>query len=217
MAETLVQKRKRADKIIDILHDEYSAAKCHLDFENPFQLLISTILAAQCTDVLVNEVMGELYKKYKKPADLAAAKLPELQEELRRITFYRNKSKSVLNCCKMLVDKHKGKIPQTMEELTSLPGVGRKTANCVLAHCFGKPAIITDTHVIRLSQRLGFSENENADKIEADMMDIIPENKQTLYSLVVGEHGRQICNARKPKCPECVINKLCPSKKIFYP
>ncbi len=215
MPETQNQKKKRALKIIDILHNEYPGAKSHLNFKNPFQLLISAILAAQCTDVLVNMVMDKLYKKYKSPVDLAAAKLPVLQEELSAITFFRNKSKNVLNCSKMLVEKFKGKVPQTMDELTSLPGVGRKTANVVLGNCFGKPAIMTDTHVIRVSQRLGFSENEIGDKVEADLLKIIPEDRQTLYSLVVGEHGRQVCHARKPKCPECVINKSCPSAFTF--
>jgi endonuclease-3 len=217
MPEIPDAKKKRAIKIVDILHNEYPEAKCHLDFKNPFQLLISTILAAQCTDILVNKVMGELYKKYKSPADLAKAKQPVLEKELSRITFFRNKTKNVLNCSKMLVDNFKGKIPQTMDELTSLPGVGRKTANVIMGNCFGKQAIMTDTHVIRVSQRLGFTENENGDKVEADLVQIIPEDKQTLYSLVISEHGRLICNARKPKCPECVVSQLCPSIKIFYP
>jgi endonuclease-3 len=217
MTETPDAKKKRAVKIVEILHNEYPDARCHLDFKNPFQLLISTILAAQCTDVLVNKVMGELYKKYKSPSDLAAAKPPVFEKEISAITFFRNKAKNVINCCKILVDKHEGKVPRTMDELTALPGVGRKTANVVLGNCFDQPAIIMDTHVIRLSQRLGLTENQNPDKIEADLMKIVPEVKRTIYSLVVGEHGRQVCHARNPKCPDCVINHLCPSKKLFYP
>jgi len=211
MNETIPNKIKRANKIIDILSREYPDAKVHLDYESPFQLLISTILAAQCTDVKVNQVMRELYKKYKEPADFVKAKPETLQNELKEITFFRQKTRAVQNCCKSLVENFKGKVPNTIDDLTSLSGVGRKTANVILANCFGKPAIITDTHVIRLSQRMEFSENETGDKIESDLLKIIPEEKQISYSLSVSEHGRQVCKARKPKCAECVINELCPS------
>lgn len=210
MSESLANKKKRASKIFDILDTEYPNAKIHLNYENPFQLLISTILAAQCTDDRVNMVMGELYKKYKTPADFVKVKSSRLEKELKQINFYRNKTKSVQACCKMLVDDYSGKVPDTMEELTKLAGVGRKTANVILGNCFGQPAIMTDTHVIRVSQRLELSESDKADKLEMDLKAIIPEDNQTRYSLVIGEHGRQICKAKKPLCPDCVVNKYCP-------
>ncbi len=190
---------------------EYPGAACHLHFKNPFQLLISTILAAQSTDVGVNKVMDELYKKYKSPADFAGAKPEVLEKELSSINFYRNKTKSVLNTSKSLIEKFGGEVPKTMDELTSLAGVGRKTANVVLGNCFGVPAIMTDTHLIRVSQRLGLVDTDKPDKIEMELKEIIPENKQVKFSHVIGEHGRQICKAKKPMCDDCVINKLCPS------
>jgi len=155
-------------------------------------------------------VMDELYKKYKTPADFVKVSSSQLEKELSKITFYRNKTKSVKACCKMLADDFGGKVPQTMEELTKLPGVGRKSANVVLGNCFGKPAIITDTHVIRLSQRLGLAESDKGNPIEMELVEIIPEEKQTRFSLLLGEHGREVCKAKKPLCPECVVNKLCP-------
>ena len=215
MKESLEQKKKRSGKIIDILSREYPEAKVHLNYKNAFQLLVSTILAAQCTDVLVNLVMDKLYRKYKAPADFANQEKEVLQKELGSISFFRNKTKSVQACCNMLIEKFNGKVPGTMEELISLPGVGRKTANVVLANCFGKPAIITDTHVIRVSGRLGFTENDNGDKVERDLMEIVPLEKQLVYSVSVGEHGREICHARKPKCDECFVSSLCPGKGKF--
>lgn len=211
MPESQEKKKSRALKIIDLLEREYPDAACHLHFKNPFQLLISTILAAQSTDVGVNKVMDELYKKYKSPADFVSAKPEVLEKEFSSINFYRNKTKSVINCSKSLVEKYGGEVPKTMAELTSLAGVGRKTANVVLGNCFGVPAIMTDTHLIRVSQRLGLVDTDKPDKIEAELVEIIPEKKQVKFSHIIGEHGRQICKARKPLCDECVINKLCPS------
>ena len=211
MPESNDKKKSRALKIIDALELMYPNAACHLHFKNPFQLLISTILAAQSTDVGVNKVMDELYKKYKSPADFAAAKPEVLEKELSSINFYRNKTKSVLNCSKALIEKFGGEVPRTMDELVSLAGVGRKTANVVLGNCFGVPAIMTDTHLIRVTQRLGLVDTDAPDKIEAELKAIIPDNKQVKFSHIIGEHGRQICKARKPLCDECVINKLCPN------
>ena len=211
MPESNDKKKSRALKIIDALELMYPNAACHLHFKNPFQLLISTILAAQSTDVGVNKVMDELYKKYKSPADFAAAKPEVLEKELSSINFYRNKTKSVLNCSKALIEKFGGEVPLTMDELVSLAGVGRKTANVVLGNCFGVPAIMTDTHQIRVTQRLGLVDTDAPDKIEAELKAIIPDNKRVKFSHIIGEHGRQICKARKPLCDECVINKLCPS------
>jgi endonuclease-3 len=211
MAESLKNKTTRAKKIYDMLLAEYPDAKCHLNFENPFQLLISTILAAQCTDDRVNATMGPLYKKYKTPQDILKVKPEELEKELSSINFYRNKTKSVINTSKALVEKHGGKVPKTMEELTALAGVGRKTANVVLGNAYGMPAITTDTHLNRVTQRLGLVDTDVPDKIEAELKEIIPPDIQMKFSHVIGEHGRQICKAKKPFCAECVVNKLCPS------
>jgi endonuclease-3 len=211
MPESKEKKKARALKIIDALEREYPNAACHLHFKNPFQLLISTILAAQATDIGVNKVMDELYKEYKSPADFANEKPEVLEQKFRSINFYRNKTKSVIKCSKSLVEKYKGEVPKTMKELTLLAGVGRKTANVVLGNCFGVPAIITDTHLNRVSQRLGLVDTDVPDKIEAELKEIIPDNRQVKFSHVIGEHGREICKSRKPLCDECVINKLCPS------
>lgn len=211
MPESLKNKKVRAKKIYELLLGEYPDAHCHLNFKNPFQLLISTLLAAQCTDVRVNIVMDELYKKYKTPQDFLKVKPTELEIELSSINFYRNKTKSVINCCKALIEKHKGEVPKTMEELTELAGVGRKTANVVRGNCFGMPAITTDTHLNRVTQRLGLAESDVPEKIEMELKEIIPPDEQMKFSHVIGEHGRQICKAKKPMCAECVVNKLCPS------
>ncbi len=211
MAESLKNKASRASKILDILSNEYPDAACHLDYKNPFQLLISTLLAAQCTDERVNAVMTPLYKKYKTPADFLKLKPEELENELRSINFYRNKTKSVLSCCNSLVNDHNGEVPKTMDELTKLAGVGRKTANVVLGNCFGEPAIMTDTHLNRVSQRLGLADSDKPEKIEMELKAIIPDKLQVKYSHVIGQHGRTICKAKKPLCNECVVCKLCPS------
>jgi len=202
----------RAVKILDILTREYPDAGCHLDYNNPFELLISTLLASQCTDERVNMVMVPLYKKYKTPADFLKFTPAELEAELRSINFYRNKTKSVLACCKSLVDVHGGEVPKTMEELVKLAGVGRKTANVVLGNCFGEPAIMTDTHLNRVSQRLGLTESDKPEKIEIELKEIIPPNRQVEYSHVIGQHGRSVCKAKKPLCGECVVSELCPSR-----
>lgn len=214
--ETLENKKKRASKITELLAAEYPGAKVHLDYENPFQLLISTILAAQCTDALVNRVIVPLYRtKYKGPKDFIKVKEDELQKDIQPITFFRNKAKSVKKCCQTLEENFGGKVPDNMKDLISLAGVGRKTANVILGNCFGQPAIITDTHVIRVSQRLDLTQNEIGDKIELDLLKLIPPDRQTLFSHIISEHGRQTCKARKPNCPECVINSLCPSRDLF--
>ena len=164
MAESVKHRSTRALKILDILSNEYPNAECHLDYNNPFELLISTLLAAQCTDERVNMVMVPLYKKYKTPNDFLKLTTTELEHELRSINFYRNKTKSVLSCCASLVNDHNSEVPKTMDELTKLAGVGRKTANVVLGNCFGVPAIMTDTHLNRVSQRLGLTDNDKPEK-----------------------------------------------------
>jgi len=214
MPESLNQKTSRAGKIMNTLESEYPDAKCHLNYNNPFQLLISTILAAQCTDDRVNMVMDELYKKYNSPADFLIVKPEQLEKELSSINFFRNKTKSVINCCRALVEKHGGEVPKTMEELVELAGVGRKTANVVLGNCFGIPAIMTDTHLIRVSNRLGLVNTDVPEKIEMELKKIIPDERRVKYSHVIGEHGRLVCKAKKPKCGECVIGKLCPGRGI---
>ncbi|HWA05182.1 MAG TPA: endonuclease III [Ignavibacteria bacterium] len=211
MTETIKNRSARALKILDILSNEYPDAGCHLDYNNPFELLISTLLAAQCTDERVNAVMVPLYKKYKTPGDFLKLTQGELEHELRSINFYRNKTKSVLSCCAALVNDHNGEVPKTMEELTKLAGVGRKTANVVLGNCFGEPAIMTDTHLNRVSQRLGLTDSDKPEKIEMELKEIITDDLQVKYSHVIGQHGRTICKAKKPLCNECVVCKLCPS------
>jgi len=212
MRKSAENKKKRAKRIIEVLSREYPEVKCHLNYENPFQLLISTILAAQCTDERVNLVMKELYKKYKTPQDFANTQPGELENELNTISFFNQKSRSIRNCCIALVEMFSGEIPQTMEELTTLAGVGRKTANVVLGNCFGQPAIMTDTHLMRVSQRLELTKNDSPEKIEFDLKKIIEEDKQTMFSHLIGEHGRQVCNARNPLCEECSINTICPGR-----
>ena len=211
MPETNQNIKSRALKILEILSNEYPNAGCHLDYKDPFQLLISTLLAAQCTDERVNMVMVPLYKKYKTPSDFLKLKPEELENELRSINFYRNKTKSVLSCCASLVNDHNGEVPNTMDELIKLAGVGRKTANVVLGNCFGMPAIMTDTHLNRVSQRLGLTQSDKPEKIEMELKAIIPDDLQVKYSHVIGQHGRTICKAKKPLCNECVVCKLCPS------
>ena len=211
MPESEKQKSARALKIIAVLEREFPGAGCRLHYANPFQLLISTILAAQCTDDRVNAVMTPLYKKYKTPADFLKVKPEVLEKELSSINFYRNKTKSVINCSGTLVEKYNGEVPETMDELIELAGVGRKTANVVLGNCFGVPAIMTDTHLNRVSQRLLLASSDKPEKIESELKLIIPTGKQVLYSHLIGEQGRQICKARKPLCSNCSINSLCPS------
>lgn len=208
--ESLKQKKQRASKILVILESEYPDAKCHLDYKSPFELLISTLLAAQCTDQRVNAVMVPLYKTYKTPADFLKLSQTELEHELRSINFYRNKSKSVLACCKMLIDDFGGEVPRSMEELIKLAGVGRKTANVVLGNCFGMPAIMTDTHLNRVSARLALTDSDKPEKIEMELKEIIPDDRQIHYSHLIGQHGRTICKSRKPVCELCVVCKLCP-------
>lgn len=203
--------------ILTLLEAAYPEAKTHLNFSNPFELAVSTVLAAQCTDARVNMVMTPLYKtKYKSPKHIINAGLEKFTEDIKSINFYNNKAKAILALCEDLENKFKGKIPDTMEELVSLPGIGRKSANVILANCFNrKDCIIGDTHLIRVTKRLGLTKEEKTEKIEMDLKKQIPEDKQTDFSLRIGEHGREICQAKKPKCDECMFNKICPSSKLF--
>lgn len=208
------QAEQRIGKIFPILKKTYPDATVSLDFKTPLQLLIATILAAQCTDARVNIVTKDLFKKYKKNADWANAPQEQLENDIRSTGFYRNKSKNIKNCCQSIIDNFNGKVPETMDELLSLAGVGRKTANVMLGNAFGVQGIVCDTHVIRLSRRLFLSENSNPDKLEFDLAEIVPKRKWggwSMFSHLLVFHGRAICKARKPDCPACPIMKHCPS------
>src|SRR5207248_1514238 len=209
---TMTKKQERALDIVSLLKRMYPKAKCTLDFTNPFELLIATMLSAQSTDVRVNIVTKSLFRKYPNPQAFAAATQPEMERDVRQTGFFRNKAKAVIAASKTIVEKHGGAVPRTMEELTALPGVGRKTANVVLGNAFNLPVgIVVDTHVTRVSGRLGLTSNVDAVKIEQDLMRLIPQKEWTVFSHRLIQHGRQICNARKPKCRECRLNELCPS------
>ncbi len=206
--------RERAQKIFAILKKEIPDARCALNHKNPLELLVATILSAQCTDKRVNEVTKTLFKKYKSAKDYATASPKTFEQEIRSTGFYQNKTKSIINCCKKLVENHNGQVPKTMEELTPLPGIGRKTANVILGTAFGIPGIVVDTHVKRLSQRMGLTDKKDPDKIEFDLMELIPQKEWTLFSHTLIWHGRQTCHALKPDCPACRVNRLCPSSTV---
>jgi len=202
--------QKRARAIYKILTEEYPDAHCMLDYTNPLELLVATILASQCTDKQVNKVTRSLFRKYKSAREYANAPQEALEEDIRSTGFYRNKAKSLKKCCQSLLDNHGGKVPSDMESLIALGGVGRKTANCVLGNAFGVPGIVVDTHVLRLSRRMGLSSEKQADKVEKDLMPLIPQNEWTRFSHVMAEHGRSVCSARNPLCEECPVAHLCP-------
>ncbi len=201
----------RIKKILPLLKKAYPNAKTALNYENPFQLLIATILSAQCTDARVNMVTKDLFKKYKSPADWANADLKQIESDIKSTGFYHNKAFSIKNASKDITEHFKGKVPDKIEQLVTLPGVGRKTANVVLGNAFGKPAIACDTHVIRLSRRLALSENSDAVKLEFDLAEIVPQNEWTVFSHLLIFHGRNVCNARKPDCKNCQIAQYCPA------
>jgi endonuclease-3 len=208
-------KKKRVKRIIGVLRKLYSNPKCHLNFNSPLELLVGCILSAQCTDERVNQVTRTLFKKYRTATDYANANPRELESDVRTTGFFRNKARSIIMCTKVLDERYSGEVPFVMEKLTEIDGVGRKTANVVLGNAFGKPAIIVDTHIRRLAQRLGLSNKKNPDKIENELMDLVPKDQWTYFSLALGDHGRTICKARKPNCGECKINHLCPSAWTF--
>jgi endonuclease III len=212
--ESLRQKQERVDLIFDILDPLYTYEKTALTYRNAFQLLISTILSAQCTDKQVNEVTKTLFKKYKKPEDFLKVPITELEQDIRPTGFYRNKAKSLKGCSQGLVDLYKGKVPSTMDELLKLPGVGRKTANCVLGAVFDVPGVVVDTHVKRLSLRLGLTNQEDPDKIEKDVENLLPKERWRRFSDILIYHGREVCKARKPEHGRCAVLNLCPSNAI---
>jgi endonuclease-3 len=201
-------------KVLDILEKEYPDAKGTLDFKTPLELLVATILAAQCTDERVNLVTKDLFKKYRTPEDYARAELGEFEGEIRSTGFYRQKAKNIIQCCQQLVSHSRGQVPRSLEELTSLPGVGRKTANIILGNAFGEQAIGVDTHVKRVSNRLGWAKASDPDKIESELMKVIPQDRWTQACHQLVFHGRRVCVARKPKCSTCPVTKYCPKIEV---
>ncbi|MFO0944467.1 MAG: endonuclease III [Planctomycetota bacterium] len=209
MAESISEKQKRARAIARGLAKLYPDAKCALEYQNPLQLLIATILSAQCTDVRVNMVTPALFQRYPTVDDFAQADLPELESLIQSTGFFRNKAKNIKGCCQLIVEKHGGKVPRTLEELIELPGVARKTANVVLGNAFDTPGITVDTHVGRLSRRMGLTKHEDPVKVETDLGKLIPQQDWTMFSHRMIYHGRQVCAARKPLCATCAIETLC--------
>lgn len=208
---TRKNKKNQALEIIQILETEYPSVKPALEYRSAFQLLIATILSAQCTDERVNIVTKDLFKKYRKPDDFVAVSNEELEKDIFSTGFYRQKTRSIKNCCTELIDKHKGKVPADFDKLKELPGVGRKTASVVAGNAFGIPAIAVDTHVTRLSNLLGFVDTKNPEKIEIKLKELLPEEYWINTSHWLATHGRKICIARRPKCGECIIANFCPS------
>jgi endonuclease III len=207
---TLARPKARIKKIIERLAKIHPDAKLDLDFSNALELLIALILAAQARDDLVRQITPGLFKKYRTAKDYAKTSLPELQRDIGRINFYRNKSRSIHNCCSELVERFGGKVPDNLDDLLSLPGVGRKTANILLGNAFGQDTIGVDTHVMRLSQRLGLTDKTDPDKIEADLTPVVSPGQRVRFCHLLQYHGRRICIAKKPNCAGCVIRDLCP-------
>lgn len=208
--------RGRINRILNILSKAYPNAKVALHFSNPLEMLVSTILSAQCTDERVNLVTKDLFKKYKTPEDYAKSEINELEAMIRSTGFYRSKAKNIRNACQIIVEKFDSKVPRTMNELTSLPGIGRKTANIILSNSYGViEGIAVDTHVARVSKRLELTNAKEPDKIEQDLMKLIKKESWVSFTYQMIEHGRQICNARKPLCNQCLLKRLCPSAFSF--
>jgi endonuclease-3 len=214
--EIYLEPKERALKIIELLEKAHPDAKVALHYSNPLELLVATMLSAQSTDETVNKVTKALFKKYTKPEDYANVDLRELEQDIRSTGFYHNKAKNLQNAAKMLVEKYHSQVPKTMEELVELPGVARKTANIVLTNAYGVVAgVAVDTHVRRLAQRLGLSENDDPNKIEQDLMGIVPKDRWMRITDLLIFHGRRVCTAKKPNCAGCVLNKICPSAFSF--
>lgn len=213
--QTLSALKERTRKIIRTLKRAYPGAKCSLNHSNAFELLIATILSAQCTDARVNMVTQDLFRKYRKPEDYLNVSDKELQEDIRTTGFFRNKTKSIQGTAKALSENHRNKVPQTMDELLELPGVARKTANVVLGNAFGIHAgVVVDTHVTRLSRRLALTSEKTAEKIEQNLITIVPKKDWVIFPHLLIAHGRAICKARTPLCAECVVEKYCPSSYL---
>lgn len=214
--ESLADAKTRTRRIIKALRKKYPGATTALEYRDPFQLLVATILSAQCTDVRVNMVTPGLFRKYPTPVAFANVPQPELEQDIRSTGFYRNKAKNIIAASKSIVEDFGGEVPRTMDELLQLGGVGRKTANCVLGGAYGiNVGVVVDTHVERLSQRLGLSAQKDAVKIEADLMERIPRKDWYDFSNLLIQHGRKVCSARKPMCPECSLREICPSAEAL--
>ena len=207
---SITANRERAPELYARLTELYPDIRCTLNFENPFQLLIMTALAAQCTDARVNIVSVELFNRFPHPKDFLGVDQKEIEKIIHSCGFYRQKAKNILSTCRSLMDKFGGEVPQSMDELVQLAGVGRKTANVVLGECFGHQGVIVDTHCTRLTNRLGFTKNQDAVKIEQDLMKVWPPDRWTLFSHFMVFHGRAVCTARAPKCSQCTLRDLCP-------
>ena len=213
--ESLKAKRLRTLEILARLRRAYPGTRLALDFSSPLQLLVATVLAAQCTDKKVNEVTPPLFRRYPTARDFAAAELPELEEMVRQTGFYRNKAKALKNLGMALMASHGGEVPADMAALVALPGVGRKTANVVMGNAFGRPVgIVVDTHVQRLSRRLGLTQETDPDKIESDLLPLVPQEDWTPWGHLLQDHGRALCKARKPECAICPVAELCPSAEV---
>lgn len=210
-----IEPRQRVRKMISLLKRAYPDAKCSLNHTNAFELLIATILSAQCTDARVNIVTQDLFRKYRKPEDYLKVSAKELERDIRTTGFFRNKTKSIQGTAKVLTEEYGGKVPDTIEELLELPGVARKTANVVMGNAFGiSSGVVVDTHVTRLSHRLGLSTQKTAEKIEQDLIAIVPKKDWVIFPHLMIAHGRAICKARNPLCAECTVEKLCPSSYL---
>ncbi len=210
--ETKAEKRARVTSVLAALDQEYGTEYiCYLNHETPWQLLIAVILSAQCTDARVNMVTADLFQKYDSPEKFADAHLKELEQDIHSLGFYHMKAKNIISCCKDLVEKYGGEVPKTMEELTGLAGVGRKTANVILGNIYNQPSIVVDTHVKRISKKLGFAKSDDPEKIEYELMEILPRNHWILWNIQIITLGRSICIARSPKCRDCFLKELCPS------
>jgi len=214
-ASTSIERKARARKIVARLQREYPDATCALHHGSALELVVATILSAQCTDARVNLVTPTLFAKYRTAADYAAADPRVLEGEIQSTGFFRNKTKSIIGMAQALVERHGGEVPDTMEALTALPGVGRKTANVILGTWFKKNlGVVVDTHVHRLTRLLKLTKQDDPVKIERDMMELVPQDQWTWFSHTLIQHGRQVCIARRPKCEECVLNRLCPSSRV---
>lgn len=215
MSPTLAQRRKRIGQILKALEKLYPSPKCALDFKTPFELLVATVLSAQSTDVQVNKLTATLFRKYRTIEDYAEARIEDLQADVAKVNFYRNKAANIQKSARLVLDRFGGKVPRTMEELVTLPGVARKTANIILSSGYGIiEGIAVDTHVLRLSARLGLSEQSNPVKVERDLMEATPRERWADLSHLLILHGRSVCNARKPLHPECALIRTCPSRDI---
>lgn len=204
----------RAERIVAILREAYPESGIALRYSTPFELLIATILSAQCTDERVNQVTPDLFARFPDPRSFAEAPIEEIEQAVFSTGFYRNKAKSIQGASRAILEKHGGEVPGTLEELVELPGVGRKTANVLLGHCFGRPGMVVDTHVKRISNLLGLVDSKNPDVIERELCEILPPEEWVIFSHLLADHGRAVCVARRPRCGECAVADLCPSAVI---